>query len=155
VARQIGLGWGLLTLLLDGLKGFLPVFLYALHNPGDENGISLVGLSTLIGHQFSLFQGFRGGKGVSTALGFFAVISPLSCVIVVTLFMFTVYRWRFVSLGSIISACAMPVILALLHKGLTYALFSIVVAGFICVRHLDNFRRLSRGEEPRWGKFGS
>lgn len=155
VARELGVGWGLLTLFLDALKGFLPVLVYAHQEPGHAIGVSLVGLSSLLGHQFSVFQHFRGGKGVSTALGFFLVISPLSCLIAVLLFVGIVFRWGFVSLGSLVSACAMPVLLALFHQDLVYVLSSLLAAGLICLSHRDNIRRLARGEEQKWSQPGS
>lgn len=150
VARELGIGWGLLTLTLDALKGFVPVILYAHQEPGHAIGICLVGLFSVLGNQFSLFQLFRGGKGVSTALGFYMAISPFSCLIAMGVFVGVVYRWGFVSLGSMVSACAMPLILALFQKGLPYVVSSVLAAGLICIRHRDNVHRLAKGEELRW-----
>jgi glycerol-3-phosphate acyltransferase PlsY len=88
VARELGITWGLVTLLLDMLKGFLPVFLYAHYilqaGIEFETCLSAIGLAALLGHQFSIFMRFRGGKGVATAIGIYLVIwdpclQQLSC----------------------------------------------------------------------------
>jgi glycerol-3-phosphate acyltransferase PlsY len=150
VSRELGYGWGLFTLLLDALKGFLPAALYAHQEPAHAIGVSLVGLASLLGHQFSIFQIFRGGKGVSTALGFFLVVSPLACLIALLMFIATVFRWGYISLGSMLSACVMPMLLALLHKDLPYVFSSVGAAILICLRHRDNLRRLAAGREPTW-----
>ena len=112
VARELGIKWGILTLVLDMLKGFVPVVLFACLAPkagiGHEIGLSVVGLSALSGHQFSIFLKFRGGKGVGTALGIYLAISPLSCLSALLLFILIVYIWDFVSLASMTSAFSMP-----------------------------------------------
>ena len=154
VARVVGLRWGILTLLLDTLKGFLPVFLFALYGRQTGSsfpvGLSAVGLSALIGHQFSLFEGFRGGKGVATALGVFIGISPLACVVAVLVFVFTVYQWDYVSLGSMVAACVMPVLLALFGKPLPLVIGTVAAAALICFAHRENIRRLAQGNENKW-----
>ena len=77
VARELGLKWGIFTLLLDVLNGFMPVFLFGLFFPDFGIGPSVMGLFALFGHQFSVFLRFRGGKGVATSLGIFlAIIKP-------------------------------------------------------------------------------
>jgi glycerol-3-phosphate acyltransferase PlsY len=154
VAREIGLKWGLLTLTLDVLKGFLPVILSAHYTPqsthGQEIALSFVGLSALLGHQFSLFETFRGGKGVATALGIYLAISPVSCLLALLVFVSVVYKWNFVSLGSITSACAMPLILALFKTPQTFVITSLAVCTLICIKHKDNILRILRGQESVW-----
>ena len=116
VARELGLKWGILTLFLDVLKGFLPLYLLGLLFPDCHNGLSIVGLSALLGHQFSLFEKFRGGKGVATALGIYLAISPVSSIFGIILFILTVSVFDFISLGSMVSAAVMPLFLALLNR---------------------------------------
>ena len=115
VARSLGLGWGLLTLLLDALKGWVPVLAFVHWGRPDDaslfNNPSWVGLWAILGHQFSPFQRLRGGKGVATALGVYVLVSPLSCVLGLLLFLFLVSRWGFVSLGSILAAWSIPGVL--------------------------------------------
>jgi len=153
VARELGLKWGLATLALDILKGFSPVYIFSHYfNTGDETGIFIVCLALLLGHQYSPFQKFRGGKGVATALGIFLAVSPLMALIAVAIFVITVYTSDFVSLGSMVSACAMPLSLLLYHKSGHLVVASLVMAALICLKHGDNIRRLLRGEERRWRK---
>ena len=154
VARELGITWGLVTLLLDMLKGFLPVFLYAHYilqaGIEFETCLSAIGLSALLGHQFSIFMRFRGGKGVATAIGIYLVISPLACLMAVIVFILTVYKWDFVSLGSMLAAIVMPGLLALFGKSQPLVTTSIIVAALICFKHKGNIKRLVKGEERKW-----
>lgn len=152
VARVIGLKWGILTLSLDALKGFIPAILFRLLFPQPELGLSLVGLTALLGHQFSLFCGFRGGKGVATALGAFLAIAPIPSLLALALFVLAVYLSDYVSLGSLVSACAMPLLLLLHGKSETVAIASLIMAILICIKHKENIVRLTRGEERGWRK---
>lgn len=156
VARELGLQWGFVTLLLDLLKGFIPVIAFAQYGP--ENGltygagVSSVGLCALLGHQFSIFQSFRGGKGVSTALGVYLGISPLVCIPAILVFIVVVYKWDFISLGAMISAGAMPFLLWICGQTWPVIAMSLVMVSLICFRHKENIQRLIRGEENRWKK---
>ena len=154
VARELGITWGLVTLLLDMLKGFLPVFLYAHYilQVGFEFEVCLsaIGLAALLGHQFSIFMRFRGGKGVATAIGIYLVISPLACLIAVIVFILSVYKWDFVSLGSMLAAIVMPGLLALFGKSQPLVTTSIIVAALICFKHKGNIKRLVKGKERKW-----
>jgi glycerol-3-phosphate acyltransferase PlsY len=152
VARELGIKWGILTLVLDLLKGFVPVWLSGLLFPNFELGQALVGITALIGHQFSLYERFRGGKGVATTLGVFLAFSPLPCLLALLLFVLTVYLFDFVSLGSIISAALMPFILILFRKPFPVVMAAGVVAALICIKHKGNIQRLMRGEERRLRK---
>ncbi len=154
VARELGITWGLVTLFLDMLKGFLPVFLYAHYilqaGIEFETCLSAIGLAALLGHQFSIFMRFRGGKGVATAIGIYLVISPLACLMAVIVFILTVYKWDFVSLGSMFAAIVMPGLLALFGKSQPLVTTSIIVAALICFKHKGNIKRLVKGEERKW-----
>lgn len=154
VARELGLKWGFLTLILDILKGFVPVVLFASYVPHTANNheiaLPLVALSALLGHQFSLLERFRGGKGVATALGIYLGICPFCSLLAILLFILVVYKWNFVSLGSIIAASAMPLILLLFDTALPLVISSLVVAALICVKHTGNIVRLLNGQETKW-----
>jgi glycerol-3-phosphate acyltransferase PlsY len=151
VARELGITWGLVTLLLDMLKGFLPVFLYAHYilqaEIEYETCLSVIGFSALLGHQFSIFMKFHGGKGVATAIGIYLAISPLACIVAVIVFILTVYTWDFVSLGSILATMVMPVLLAFFGKSQPLVTSSIIVAALICFKHKGNIKRLVKGKE--------
>ncbi len=150
VAREIGVKWGVLTLLLDVTKGLLPALIFKIVYPESHLGLSLVGLSSLLGHQFTPFLGFRGGKGVATALGFFMAVSPAATLLALGIFLLAVYLWDFISLGSILAAFSVPVFLALLAKPGIAVVVSLVTAMLICLKHRDNLHRLASGTERKW-----
>lgn len=154
VAREVGIKWGLLTLFFDVLKGFIPVILFASYGsqspPYQELGLSVVGLSALIGHQFSVFLKFRGGKGVGTALGAYLGISPVCSLLAILLFILIVTKWNFVSLGSISSASAMPILLAIFGKPPSIIIGAVIAASLILMKHRENIHRLIKGEERKW-----
>ncbi len=151
VSRVGGKALGILTLLLDIAKGFLPVFV-AKHLGWGEAALSLLALSAVLGHVFTPWLKFRGGKGVATALGVAlafraAMVLPALGVFIVLLLVF-----RYVSLGSVMAALALP--LLLFCKGaappvlLPWAGLSLLGIA----KHHENIRRLLKGtESPLWG----
>ncbi len=110
VARAAGPLAGTLTLLLDTGKGALAVFLAMRLSNESATWMMIAGLCVLLGHCFPIWLGFRGGKGVATALGVFLVLCPLAALGALILFVLVVIYWRFVSLGSISAAAAMPLL---------------------------------------------
>ena len=151
VARTIGVKWGLLTLVLDALKGFLPVFFFFdLLPEASPLGPSIAGLCALLGHQFSPFLKFRGGKGVAAALGMYLAVAPGPCLLAIALFVMVVYFTDFVSLGSMISACSIPILLLLWGKSPGVILVACAMAILVCLKHRDNLGRLLKGQERKW-----
>lgn len=158
VAREVGLRWGVVTLVVDALKGWVPVTLTQ-HFPvlsahGAEAFAGIVGLSALLGHQFSIYNRFRGGKGIATALGVFLALSPFSCLFSGTMFLAAVALWGYVSLGSIVAALTLPVWLYILGHSASLILLSGVMSLLITFLHRANIRRLLQGNERRWSKGG-
>jgi glycerol-3-phosphate acyltransferase PlsY len=152
VARRLGIRWGIVTFVLDFLKGFIPVYLCQKIFAFPETGIFFVGLSALLGHQFSIFLNFRGGKGVSTILGVFLALSPVPTLIAIIIFLGIVYWTDFVSLASLTAISSAPVLLYVCMESMVYVMGSIVMAALIWLKHRDNIKRLRRGEERRWRK---
>lgn len=154
VAREVGLKWGIITLLADTLKGFIPVaFAYYLLGSSTEINEALkgmVGFSALLGHQFSVYNRFKGGKGVATCLGVFLAISPISCLLSAIVFFVLVYLWRYISLGSISAALSMPIWLYLVGHSTSMILLSVIMSLLITVQHRENIKRLIQGNERRW-----
>jgi len=154
VARELGLKWGLLTLALDVLKGLVPVLVFMVFSfRGDissQMALAVVALCPLLGHQFSIFMGFRGGKGVATALGIYLALSPIACALGLLVFLMVMLKWDFVSLGSMISAGSIPIFLTLFHQPKAVVLASVIMAALIYFRHRENVLRLVRGEERKW-----
>jgi len=156
VARK-SRGLGVLTLLLDAAKGVLAVELAALicrfpeHDPRLYRAMALSALLAIVGHMFPVWLGFRGGKGVATALGAFLRFSAASVLIAVIIFFVVVLVSRRISLGSIVTAALFPVVASffLPREALTLGLIS-AAAVLIIIRHHQNIRRLLSGQEPRF-----
>ncbi len=150
VARAAGATAGLLTLAGDLLKGLVPVLLA--RRVGLSNAaVAVVGLSAFVGHLYSCFLGFDGGKGVATALGVLLGAAPLAAVVLVGVFIATLAATRFVSLSSLVAAgLASPLLAALGYPTATVTI-GILTGALIAFRHRDNIRRLRFGTEPRVG----
>ena len=153
VARVVGKKQGLITLIGDISKGAVPVLL-AMWLIGTDTltkqfWIALIGFSSFLGHIFPIYLKFRGGKGVATATGVFFAISPLAVVFDLLIFLFVVWRFRYVSLGSLSAAFAMPFLLFIISVKKAYISLSILMAILIFYRHKENIRRLLKGEENR------
>jgi glycerol-3-phosphate acyltransferase PlsY len=152
VARVIGMKWGILTLFLDGLKGFLPLSLFALLFPKSEAMLALTGLFALLGHQYSVYLRFRGGKGFATALGVYLALSPVAFLASLMVFVITVYGWRYISVGSMVSSFVIPLMLLVLGESSGVIILTLIMAVLIFINHRDNLYRLAQGQERKWGK---
>ena len=153
VTRQVGVIPGLLTLAGDILKGALPVYL-ALAAFGPVNGVgdiyvSTVALAAFLGHLYPVFLKFQdGGKGVATAAGCFAVVSPAAVLAAFAVFILMLLAARRVSVGSLAAAAALPIALWITTDSAAMIAAAGVLALFIFVRHRDNLKRLAAGKEP-------
>ncbi len=150
VAREIGIKWGLLTLLLDVTKGFIPAYLLMRYAPNEGILISTVCIFSLSGNQFSLFLRFRGGKGVATTAGIFLALSPWSLALALFVFLATILISNIVSTGSMAAAGSLPLILYLLEKPLYMIITSAIIALLICFAHRENLQRIFNGSEAKW-----
>jgi len=156
IFRTAGKALGILTLIGDVLKGVIPTVIAMSLDLPDQWGLSrhvwiaISGLSPFLGHVFSIFLGFKGGKGVATALGVYLFISTTAVLIEVFIFMGIVWKWRFISLGSIICAMTIPILVALLTDSRSYLILSVIIAALILFRHQSNISRLLQGTEKKW-----
>jgi glycerol-3-phosphate acyltransferase PlsY len=150
VSRELGIQWGIITLILDALKGFLPVFITGYMLPGLEALTIATGVFSILGHLFSIFLKFQGGKGVATTIGVYLAIAPFPVVIALLIFVITVFFCDFVSLGSLAFAISVPILLFVFgYSGITI-ICSIVITLLICLKHRENIKRLINREETRW-----
>lgn len=150
VLRSLGKGPAFAVAAFDILKGVLAVIIArALHL--DEPVAALCGVAAVVGHNFSPFLGFRGGKGVATSFGVIAVLDPLVGAGVAVIAIFCMWLTRFVSAGSIIGAVAAVVLSLSLGRPLWLSLVVAVLAGLLIWQHRDNVRRLTAGTERRLG----
>jgi len=155
VARVAGPLPGILTLLLDAAKGAAAVWLAARFSNDSATWMVIAALAALIGHCFPVWLKFRGGKGVATAAGVFLMLSPLALLGSVIVFVLVVAFWRYVSLGSISAAAAMPLLIYLLwapHHAppLAVTFGALAAAVLIVYKHDSNIQRLVEGEEPKF-----
>lgn len=163
VYRTLGPPIGVTVLLLDIAKGALPTWLVpglavTAAFPGGAEWCRLaVGLAAVLGHVFTVFSGWKGGKGVATTVGVLLALSPPAFAAFVLVFVATVAITRFISLGSILGSLAFCVALALVAPGglrsPTFG-FGVAIALVVIVRHRDNIGRLARGEERRFSFRG-
>jgi glycerol-3-phosphate acyltransferase PlsY len=150
IFRTAGKALGILTLVGDILKGMIPIGIAIQFNVSDL-WIAIAGLSSFLGHIFPIFLGFRGGKGVATALGVYAVISPIAVLIEFLVFVGIVWKWRYISLGSISCATTIPILIAFFRSdSQAYFILSVIIAALILYRHQSNISRLLQGTENKW-----
>jgi glycerol-3-phosphate acyltransferase PlsY len=157
IFRTAGKSLGILTLVGDVLKGVIPTAIAMRWGLTDQWGLSphvwiaIAGLSPFLGHVFPIFLGFKGGKGVATALGVYLPISTISVLFECFIFLGIVWKWRFISLGSITCATTIPILIAFFRSdSQAYFILSVIVAALILYRHQSNISRLLQGTENKW-----
>ena len=162
VSRVGGKALGIVTLLLDILKGFLPVFLAKKAGFGVD-ALSLLALAAVLGHVYTPWLKFQGGKGVATALGVLLAVDAQLMLVPMGTFIFALWLTRHVSLGSILAAAMLPVQLYLissfarvfggsLTKDLSFLLPWTALALLVIWKHKENIGRLQAGTESKlWG----
>ena len=151
VSRVGGKALGILTLLLDILKGFLPVFLAKQLGLG-ESILSLLALAAVLGHVFTPWLKFQGGKGVATALGVALAFRVAMVLPALGVFLVLVLAFRYVSLGSVMAAVALPVTLVWMGATPLVILLWFGIVLIVILKHHENIRRLLKGtESPLWG----
>lgn len=150
VYRTFGRRLGVLTLIGDCLKGLVPVLCAAalLHLPDLQLGT--VALAVFLGHCYPVYLGFKGGKGVATALGVFLVLSPVAVLAAFGVFALVLWKWRYVSLASISAACAIPFLGLLTERSLPLFVATLLIAAVVVLRHRANIQRLREGTESRF-----
>lgn len=151
VFRTGGKMLGLITLIGDILKGFIPVVI-AKGYINSYFWIAVIASAAFLGHLFPIFLKFKGGKGIATALGVFLALSPLPALLSLLVFGGVVFKWRYVSLGSLTAAALFPIFLFFLDNRPIFIPFAIIIAMLIFYRHKDNISRLRAGKESKIGQ---
>ncbi len=155
VARVIGKTYGLITLTADVAKGLIPVLACRYLGEGLQNPqfiLALTALSAVAGHCFSIFLGFRGGKGVATAAGVFLGLCPLALALAAAGFVMVVKMSGYVSLGSLTASALFPVLLYVFCPDPFLEPMAWSITIIIWFRHKDNIKRLMTGQEKSWKK---
>ncbi len=148
VLRTTGRVAGVLTLLLDGGKGWFAVWLASFLTSGNIMWMSAAALAVLLGHAFSIWLKFNGGKAVASFVGAFLYLTPLPLLAVILIFVFVVALTRYLSLGSIIAAALFPLACwMILHPDWPVIVAALGAAILIVQRHSANIDRIRAGEE--------
>lgn len=151
VLRLKGWKYAAPVVVFDVLKAAVPVWL-ALRLFDDRRVALAAAFMAVLGHCFPVFIRFRGGKGVSTAMGSYAVLAPLPFSLSLVIFIGLIAWTRYVSLGSLLAALSFPALALLIQHDGELALVGLAVFLLIALRHAGNIRRLSRGEERKFGQ---
>ena len=151
--RNLGAIYGIMTLVIDALKGYLPLLL-ASKMGVSEKYIVVIGLIAILGHSFSCFLNFKGGKGVATSLGVFLFLAPKAIGIATLGFLIVVFSTRYVSLSSITAAIILPIMTMILPAKdgvdkFTLAILSTFIGIFVIYKHKTNITRLLNGTESK------
>jgi acyl phosphate:glycerol-3-phosphate acyltransferase len=155
VTRVAGTGAGLATLLLDAGKGYFAVWYASRVTGGNIRWMTLAALLAFLGHLFPVWLGFRGGRGVATSVGVFLPICAEAVLAGLMIWLLVVLFWRYVSLGSIIAAAAMPLLVYVLYAP-PHAPPNVVSLGVVTIsvliiwKHVPNIARLIEGTENRF-----
>jgi len=151
VLRVAGKRLGVATLVLDVLKGLLPV-LAATWRLESPEAHAAVGVAALLGHCFPVYLKFQGGKGVATGVGAVIGLAPYAAVLALAVFIVVVGVTRWVSLGSMTASASIPILL-FIRDGVSAAMLAtLFMAALVIARHHANIGRLARGEEPKLGQ---
>ncbi|VBB06162.1 glycerol-3-phosphate acyltransferase plsy [Lucifera butyrica] len=144
--RVLGPWPALAVFVSDMLKGVAGVYLGS-WLVGTPLAQLLGGIAAIAGHNWSVFLGFKGGRGVSTGLGVIAMLVPKVTLIIFLVWGVIVFTTRYVSLGSVVGAALLPVLVWLFREQTEYLYFSIIAALFVIIRHKANIERLLKGTE--------
>jgi len=153
VYRCVGKGWGIFTLLLDALKGFIPAFVFPMVGDFDPGYGVLFGIVAIIGHTFPVYLKFKGGKGVATSAGVFLGVAPMAVAVAIACWAVCMAVSRYVSLSSIVAAIAVAIVVWVQgDKGLVVKLALTLMSVLVIWLHRANVKRLLNGTESRFGK---
>ena len=155
--RVLGAKLGIFTLILDILKGALPTYLGIVLGANlltraagiDKLDIIVIGMAAILGHTFSLFLKFKGGKAVATTLGVFLVLVPYAILILLVVFFVIFGLTKYVSLASIVSAVALPITVYLTTRHIPLTVLGIIIGLLVIIRHKENIKRLINGTESK------
>lgn len=150
VYRVAGKKAGVLTLLGDTLKGFLPLLAIKLWLSPTFTQLGIASAIAIVGHCYPIYLKFKGGKGVATALGIFLVLSPQAVAGALVVFVLTVAISRYISLGSVLAALSAPLLILLLNQPQPIFIATLFIASLVVWRHRANIRRLLDGTESRF-----
>lgn len=145
--RVLGKWVALVVLLFDALKGILGV-LFA-QKVGGPWFVVFAALVVMAGHNYSVFLGFKGGRGVATGAGILIALSPKTVIFAVLIFASVLWTTKYVSLSSIIAALSVPISMFVLNETLPVKILGLIAVAFVIFRHIPNIKRLMNGTERK------
>ncbi len=155
--RVLGKPVGIAALFVDAAKGFFPTLLFPLISGesasgflSQENQALCIGLAAVIGHIFTIFLKYKGGKGVATGIGVYLALAPKALLLTFSICLILVASTRYVSLGSLTGAILLPIFLLLVGpRSLLLVIFTVLLGGLVIWRHRENIKRLVQGTESK------
>lgn len=162
VTRLVGKKLGALTLAGDIFKAVLPMLVVHWYLLGSgmelsphevDVAVTLCGGAAFLGHMYSIYLKFGGGKGVATGLGVFIVLEPLAALAALLLFIVVVYFSGYVAVGSLVVSALMTLLIWLLRGAPTHVFLAFFIGVLIWLKHVDNIRRLFEGTETNWREW--
>jgi glycerol-3-phosphate acyltransferase PlsY len=147
------LGWraAMPVFVVDIMKGFLPTSFFPAWDRSNVAEWALAyGAAAILGHVFSIYVGFKGGKGVATGAGVFLALAPVAIAVSLAVWISVLFLTGYVSLASIVASIVVPVVVLLVQGVGPVLLLAVALAAFIIYAHRANIRRLMRGEEHRF-----
>lgn len=152
VGRTLGRNYGILVVVLDALKGLIPVYLVQ-QQTHNEIYVSLVAVAVLLGHIYSLFLKFKGGKGIATGFGVLIVIAGWQVMlVVVAIWALLLYTTKIMSLSNLSVSLLIPLYFLFIHYSPVYLLLTSMILVVVWWSHRENIKRLLAGKEPKVGK---
>ncbi len=151
VKRVLGKKWFFIVMILDAIKGMIPVILTKLLIYGDELGLCAViaAIMVIVGHSKPIFLGFKGGKSVASGIGTIYALNPLVGLILTLIWCIITWFSKYVSLGSIITLICAPFLMFYLKNPVAYTFYAAIAAIYIIYLHRQNIQRLIKGEENK------
>lgn len=149
--RVLGVGPGVAVLVLDAVKGVIAVLLGSWLGDGSALLLVLCGVAAIVGHNWPVFFGFRGGKGIATTIGVMLTLAPLPALYAGIVCIVAIAATRYVSLGSLLFTAILPILVWFMNLPIEIFCFSLVVFAFAWIRHRANIARLLKGQENKIG----
>ncbi|WP_407655255.1 glycerol-3-phosphate 1-O-acyltransferase PlsY [Alicyclobacillus dauci] len=148
--RMLGTAWGIIVLIIDGIKGMVALWIVYGMTGGNSVALALSSIAVVLGHNWPIFFGFRGGKGIATTIGVLLWLAPIMTIIAGVICIVVIALTRYVSLGSLILSVLIPILLAIWAPSHSAALWASVVLALLSIyRHRENIGRLIRGKERK------
>ncbi|WP_068267385.1 glycerol-3-phosphate 1-O-acyltransferase PlsY [Caviibacter abscessus] len=149
-ARVLGYGYGVMTLILDVSKGLIPVYIAIKLYPQNYILHILVSMGSIIGHSYSIFLKFKGGKAVATSLGVFIILSFKSVLVLIVIFILIVLITGYVSVASMTAASLLFIFVHIFNHNIFYTVFAMFIGLLVIYRHKSNILNLLNGTEAKF-----